>query len=124
MKNANCYGKKTWWDAKRIVSTLAPIQCGINDGSSRGDWRLPTRDELNALIDIRYTNPALSDTDVTRQWKEGDAFSNVKSGIYWSSTTYDRGYKDMAGIVYFNDGTVGGSEKAGTYYVWPVRGGH
>jgi len=123
LKNANCYGKHTWKNAKRLVSNLAPIQCDLRDGSSRGDWRLPTKEELEALIDMRYKNPALSNADVTGQWTEGNAFSGVQTYYYWSSTAYAR-YADDAWYVDLGGGGVYFDYKAYMdYYVWPVRGG-
>jgi hypothetical protein len=88
LKNANCFGKKDWRTAKQLAAQLADGQCGLSDGSKPGDWRLPTRDEYQAMRDQKYTSPALSNAAGTAQWQEGDAFSSVHAYHYWSSTEY------------------------------------
>jgi hypothetical protein len=83
-------------------------------------WRLPTKEEWEAMIDNRYRKPALSNAAGTGQWKEGDAFSGVQ-WFYWSSTTKNL---SSAWGVDLNDGDVNNGGKAGANYVWAVRGGH
>ncbi len=46
-------GTETWADALSICNSLAAGQQGLSDGSSAGDWRLPTEKELHSLIDLR-----------------------------------------------------------------------
>ncbi|OAD22282.1 peptidase C14, caspase catalytic subunit p20, partial [Candidatus Thiomargarita nelsonii] len=61
MKNANCSGRRmTWKKAMQWAAKLAHGQCGLRDGSRAGMWRLPTIDEWKAMVDKRYTYPALS----------------------------------------------------------------
>jgi len=121
MKNANCFGRQDWKTAMRSAANLAHGQCGLRDGSRRGMWRLPTRDEWKAMMDDRYSWPALSNAAGTGQWKEGDAFLGVQSGFlsswYWLFTP-------TAWDVNFHDGSVLGSGSTGAYCVWAVRGGH
>ncbi|OAD22327.1 Serine/threonine protein kinase-related domain protein [Candidatus Thiomargarita nelsonii] len=121
LKNANCFGRQDWETAKQSVAKLADGQCGLSDGSKAGDWRLPTKDELKAMVDDKYTSPALSNAAGTGQWKEGDAFQGVMSSYYWSSTS-----KDTSGAwgVLLNDGSVDDDDRTYTSYVWAVRGGH
>ena len=128
LKNADCFGPITWYQAMTAVADLANGQCGLTDGSSQGDWRLPERAELLTLLDERYEYPALSNTAGTDQWREGDPFSGVQSDPYWSATAYEN-YPDAAWLVVFSQGYMlyYGNEsyagKAGTSFVWPVRGG-
>jgi hypothetical protein len=128
LKNANCFGPITWYQAMTAVADLANGQCGLTDGSSQGDWRLPERFELLTLLDERYESPALSNEAGTGQWMEGDPFSGVQSSPYWSATTYEN-YPDAAWLVLFSQGYMlyYGNEsyagKTGTSFVWPVRGG-
>ena len=77
------------------------------------DWKLPNYRELFSLIDVANHNPALP---------TGHPFTNVQSGIYWSSTTY-AGLTDNAWSVYVDDGIVSFGNKSVGYYIWPVRGG-
>jgi serine/threonine protein kinase len=122
LKNANCSGKEmNWEEAKQWAAKLADGQCGLSDGSKAGDWRLPTREELGAMVDNRYKNPALSNAAGTGQWKEGDAFQGVESNWFWSSTSVDT---SSAWRVDLNVGNVYYNDKTYTNYVWAVRGGH
>jgi archaellum component FlaC len=119
LKNANCFGAQNWEKAKQSAATLASGQCGLRDGSGAGEWRLPTKEELKAMVDKRYKMPALSNAKGTAQWKEGDVFSDVQSG-YWSSATHV-GTRSYAWYANLNDGYVGADIKTGNNNVWPVR---
>jgi hypothetical protein len=122
LKNANCFGVKTWADAKAAAAALAHGSCGLTDGSAAGDWRLPTIGEWQAFVDTGYSNPALCNAAGTGQWSQGDAFDNVQSSTYWSSTEYDFSY---ARHVRMDVGYVGSySLKGSNFYVWPVRPGN
>ena len=120
LKDANCFGTRTWHDALPDCNGLADGQCGLTDGSKAGDWRLPNKRELFSLIHDGYSHPALSNTAGTRHWTEGDPFNNVLWG-YWSSTTHAWD-SNFAWAVYIDDGDVYDMPKIVTSYVWPVRG--
>ena len=122
LKNANCFGVKDWYTAISDANSLSSGSCGLTDGSSAGDWRLPNRVELTSLVDFKYSSPALSNAAGTAQWTEGDAFSSVQTNDYWSSTTY-AGSTAYAWYVYLGNGNVYTNVKSFTCYVWPVRGG-
>ena len=113
LRNANCFGYRTWTNALSDANTLADGYCGLTDGSLAGDWRLPNVKELQSLIDFGQYNPALP---------AGHPFSGVQSGYYWSSTAYV-GNPGNAWLVDLGFGLVGYSGKSGAFYVWPVRGG-
>jgi len=125
LKNANCFGYRNWNTAKRSAANLADGQCGLRDGSRRGDWRLPTKDEWVAMVDnkYKYPDPALSNAAGTEKWKEGDAFSDVQTYVYWSSTAFAHD-TSRAWFVNINSGYVDDGYKIRTAYMWPVRGGH
>jgi len=107
-------GSASWQDALNFCNALQNGQCGLTDGSSAGDWRLPNFNELRSLIDSGETNPALPD---------GHPFTNVINANYWSSTTYESMYSS-AWHVDMQNGIVNDFDKAiSIYYVWPVRGG-
>lgn len=120
LKNANCFGTKTWENAMRAAANLVNGQCSLSDGSTRGTWRLPTKEEWEVMIDLRYERPALSNAAATEQWTEGDTFSSVKSGNYWSATMYP-GNVNLIWDVSFLKGDLGTSNKGYDRYVWPVR---
>lgn len=113
LKNANCYGIKVWNDAVAIPRTLQDGLCGLTDGSSAGQWRLPTVKELESLTDAQNSNPALP---------TAHPFSSVQSYFYWSSSTfaYNTG---NAWYVHMGNGGVNGVYKNDIFYVWPVRSG-
>lgn len=123
LKNANCFGTRTWATALTDANTLADGACGLTDGSSVGDWYLPNRNELANLIHLGFVNPALSNTAGTAKWTtNGDAFDNVASSVYWSSTSYAND-PFFAWFVFFFDGGVGAFDKADDNFVLPVRSG-
>jgi hypothetical protein len=130
LKNANCFGQKTWTDALTESNNLKHGCCGLTDGSNSGDWRLPNVKELQSLINYGVHDPALPDTSGTGKWAEGDPFTgvlcdvtNCAHGYYWSSTTVE-GSGD-AYYVYLGGGFVEETSKTHHgYYVWPVRGGN
>jgi hypothetical protein len=79
LKDAGCFAPAVWASALQDVNQLASGACGLTDGSTAGQWRLPNIVELESLVDASASNPAVT---------AGNPFSNVSSGIYWSSTAY------------------------------------
>ena len=125
LKNANCFGSLTWDEAMTAAASLADGQCSLTDGSAAGDWRLPERDALLALIDKRYTYPVLMSNAVGKvQLMKGTPFSSVQSSPYWSATT-NANYPDGAWIVFLGlcYDMVDYEIKTRPHYVWPVRSG-
>ena len=122
LKNGNCFGLINWNTALSNCNGLASGSCGLTDGSSAGDWRLPNVKEFLSLIDWAYYDPALSNDAGTGQWTSGDAFTIAATGPYWSSTTHVY-QKYNAWMVYLGNGDVEYKSKGSSFYVWPVRGG-
>jgi hypothetical protein len=123
LKNANCFGERTWTEALDDCNTLADGQCGVSDSSAAGEWRLPNVKELQSLITRRFLSPVVSDAAGTGPWTEGDPFTNVQVHYYWSATTYT-GDIDKAWIVSMNIGIVFNDDKfLDGRFVWPVRAG-
>jgi len=115
LKNANCFGDRTWTNALSCCkNNLWDGSCGLSDGSSPGDWRLPNINELHSLVDPTQNFPALP---------AGHPFTGVQSSYYWSSTTYEP-YPDDAWSVSMVFGHVVYDCKDSSYYVWPVRSGN
>ncbi|MEN8216813.1 MAG: DUF1566 domain-containing protein [Pseudomonadota bacterium] len=120
LKNANCFGRQNWKTALQTAANLAHGQYGLSDGSMPGMWRLPTKEEWEAMVDKRYEKPALVNAAETGQWTEGDAFLGVQASYYWSSTT-DADLRSFAWYVYLYYGYVDITDKTYFSYVWPVR---
>jgi hypothetical protein len=128
LKDASCdtlphteYGRADWENANVAAAALNNGECGLDDGSVEGDWRLPTKAEWEAFMSTVYKNPALVNTVGDAQWSEGDAFDGVQFDVYfyWSSTEYeDSGYAWCAKM---RDGSMTWTFDPLTYYVWPVR---
>ena len=122
LKNANCFGERTWPDALTDAAELNSGECGLMDGSIAGDWHVPTVNELQGIVHYGYYGPALSNAAGTDKWTtSGDAFSGVQSHYYWSSTTHPY-YPRNVWSVYLSYGSVSDRTKSNTHYVWPVRG--
>ena len=60
LANANCLGQVTWYEAMESVAGLADSppppsaaaahDCGLSDGSSAGEWRLPSIGEFEVMV--------------------------------------------------------------------------
>jgi hypothetical protein len=74
-----------------VAAVNAARLCGYSD------WRLPTADELQGIVDygVAYPDPTI---DVT--W-----FPNTQQGVYWTGTGY-AGRSYYAWYVNFGDGLV------------------
>lgn len=110
LKNANCFGTRSWTTAINDCNTLNSGECGLTDGSVEGDWRLANVKEIQSIIDYGNCDLALP---------SGHPFLNVQFGRYWSSTTCALNIEG-AWVVGMNGGVVY-ENKALLQYVWPVR---
>ncbi len=115
-RDANIANKSLKWDeAIRFLKQLNGEKYG-----GYSDWRLPTRDELQTLIDYAKSRGYISDfSDVFNRI----GFKNVQVFYYWSSTSNPYDTADMFGITMFNGGVNSGDKKFTSYNIWPVRGG-
>jgi hypothetical protein len=131
LQNANCTSFfsgdsgpniRNWSNALAAANSLASGYCGLADGSSAGDWRLPNVRELQSLAHYGFYGPAVPNTAGTGKLVEGDPFTGVQSNYYWSSTTFPLSASDVWGVSMYS-GKVDVQDKTSAYYVWPVRGG-
>ncbi len=120
LKNAGCFAPATWASALSDVNQLASGACGLTDGSTVGQWRLPNLGELESIVDLSASNPAIT---------PGTPFTNVSSAIYWSSTSYFGGQAGSpnAWSIRFSDGgymndSIADSKTGAMNQVWAVKG--
>jgi hypothetical protein len=93
-------------DTQKYLSLInTQALCGFND------WRLPSKIELQDLVDYSAVQPAI---DLT-------AFPNTKSGNYWTSTI-DTDDQNSIWSVNFNFGTVAGGVSSQKKMIRLVRG--
>jgi len=124
LKDANTFPSPMYWGAATAAANgLESGENGLEDGSSQGDWRLPTKSEWEELFNTIYTYPALSNTEGRRQWTQGNPFTlNEYDHLYfWSQTrtSYD------SNKIYVADVNLG-KMKPYLFYryqfrAWPVR---
>lgn len=101
--------KHGWSDAITFCQTL-------NYGGHT-DWRLPNAKELESLIHCGKgpwgSRPF--------EWLNSNEtpFSGIRTEYYWTSTTHSR--TSIALRFIFSDGTISGTSKSATCFVWPVR---
>jgi len=122
LKNATCTdtvgginradGYLTWADALTWSNNLASGACGLSDGSTAGQWRLPNSTELQSLVDIGHHDPALP---------AGHPFTGVQLGLYWSSSSSAVDNTYVWGTDMGTGDITSGFPKSIYLYVWPVR---
>ncbi|MES2047795.1 MAG: DUF1566 domain-containing protein [Pseudomonadota bacterium] len=125
LKNAQCQSAAHWDVALASANQLASGACGLTDGSTAGQWRMPNINELESLVDVSQTNPAV---------QSGAPFTNIGlTSAYWSSTTYTA-LPSNAMAIRFTDGRwingIAGTvlsfdnSKANTNnFLWAVKSG-
>ena len=121
LRNYDCWPvvEQSWSSALDACANLADGQCGLVDGSSAGDWRLPNLREFLSLIDYGNIGPALP---------SGHPFvrlGEVNLTYYWTSTALS----ETAGVGVWVAHLWYGSVTALFQFdkrprVWPVRGGN
>ena len=124
LKKADCINQ-AWAAALSTVNGLASGQCGLNDGSSAGQWRMPNRSEMLSLSDRAPTFPQAA--YLNGQYQANTSvngpvvFTNfVVSDYYWTSTT-DAADTTQAWTLYSCDFGVYNMAKTATRYALAVR---
>lgn len=120
LKDAGCLAPAVWTAALTEANQLANGQCGLSDESKAGQWRMPNLVELESIVDVSASNPAVT---------PGSPFANVAHAIYWSSTSYFGGQQGspdawairMSDGRYMNDG-ASNVKALSVNQVWAVKG--
>jgi hypothetical protein len=119
LKNAGCLASTNWTAAIAEAQQLGSGACGLSDGSSAGQWRVPNVWEMESVIDESATAPALT---------AGSPFTNVAGGGYWTSTSIfggvgaapDAWVVDLTSGQYIDDTAT--NQKTNSLAVWAVKG--
>lgn len=106
LKDASCLGTMSWSAANSTAQNLsaanAPATCNLKDGSSAGQWRLPTLSELSNVSGYA-----------------SGQFSNAQYSNYWSSTASTlSGYYN---VIALKTAKVGASPSSNLNYFLAVR---
>lgn len=151
LAKADCWAPMDWHEAMEIVASLSDLDddfcadelltadecdCGLSDGSSPGDWRLPSITEWVAMVAeavVLGCNPAMTNDAGTFCWSACDprdvfcsSFTNVSSESAWSASTRLNigGVTSVARIIHLLDGSNDSQLKfIDDTLVLPVRGG-
>jgi hypothetical protein len=120
LKNAGWGGAKAWRNlidpyddahARAGILEAGATGAGLSDGSVVGDWRLPTKSDLDHLT---HGTEAVRDDEM-------QLFTGVELD-YWTSSTFQDGIHDDAWIVYMSNGCASYQPKfQDDFHVWPVR---
>lgn len=117
-RDAQILGKKVSWEE-------AVNYCENMDLGGKTGWRLPTRDELIALLDTSQSEPALPEGHPFLKIKDlATATGSGRSGgyQYWTSTIFEDD-NERVWMVSFKAGYVMDSLKLLDLTIWPVRDG-
>ncbi|MBW4603179.1 MAG: DUF1566 domain-containing protein [Calothrix sp. FI2-JRJ7] len=125
LKKADCFEATDWASANYKAAEIKSGDCNLSDNSSPGDWRLPTKDELTAILppsSLNCSAPTLVDQYGAGCFAAGIQWATNVQFNYWSSTTGP--YRDAvssAWAIFLNFGDVINTSKPSLVYGWPVR---
>jgi hypothetical protein len=135
LENAGCLGELDWAAASQAAALLfdgATIDsgggdCGLSDGSRPGDWRLPTREEWEEIVDASCLGTGIplvgNGSPDSGCYGDNAWATGVAPFTHWSSRTavYN---PTVATVAYVQGADFGDEDKPTSHYVWPVRTGH
>jgi hypothetical protein len=139
LKDGACIAATNWAAASEAAAALKDGDCAaadmgaLTDGSSPGDWRLPTRDEWAATIARAVALGCVNGYAPSLTNDQGDncmfsltgttSFLNARYQLYWSSTV-NEAFPTQAYVAFTNQaGAIGSIDRLanGAIPVWPVR---
>ncbi|SRR5213593_2875944 len=126
LKQWNCLPSANFEDAKKAVAGLKNGDCMLTDGSSPGDWRLPTQMEWEAAmekaLEMGCSGPTLLNDPGNGCITAGpSSFTGVEADYYWSSTVLEGQERAYFGDI--DHGHLLNGAFTTPLRVWPVRGG-
>ncbi len=129
LQDADCFQQLTWADAMLTVAGLSDGQCGLTDGSSPGEWRLPSIAEWAAMVAdavaMACPTPTLTNDVGTNCFAAagGSSFINVVTGapVYWSATVPSSSPANVLTVNLAGGSTTTQISKLNESHVWPVR---
>ena len=125
LRKADCI-HQSWPGALAAINGLASGQCGLADGSSAGQWRMPNRSEMLSLSDRAPTFPqanyfnGIPGPDGVTVTSPVSFNHFVVSDYYWTSTT-SAADTTQAWTIYSCDFGVYNIPKSDTRYALAVR---
>ena len=134
LEDASCFAAQDYATANATAaalfdgSTTDPSggDCGLEDGSRLGDWRLPTRQEWLEIGKGNCPNdPEIvgNGSPIHGCFTDAPWATDVEaSGLYWSPSG-DNNESAKAARMLMSGGSVGPDSKSTNAFVWPVRGG-
>ncbi len=140
LKKADCLGGVDWHEAVEFVAGLGDwpdsvgSDCGLSDGSSPGEWRLPSVWEWEAMIQEALSmlcDPLITNDQGDGCWAAPFAcvavgrtcsFTGVQSQFYWGSFSPSHDLRCVFGMHLREGGTIC-EFKTTDARVWPVRSG-
>ena len=131
LKQSDCLGSAIYPATIQVAAGLKEGDCGLTDGSSLGDWRLPTRNDWIAtlayavVLQCTVPNgkaPALTN-DVGNQCLSvgPSSFTGVAPVRHASSTT-EESNSNLTVLGFLDFGNVNSQGQGNLVRVWPVRG--
>lgn len=125
LKKADCINM-SWAASVTAINNLASGQCGLTDGSTAGQWRMPNRQEMRSIADHAATFPianyynGITGADGITVIIPVIFNSFMVSQYYWTSTT-DAADISQAWTVYSCDFGVYNTSKTDVGYSLAVR---
>jgi hypothetical protein len=121
LEDDDCYSIQNWDNAMSSAAGLNDGECGLTDGSAEGDWRLPTKEELQGIgtdppVTWDTPTPAVTWTIPGFPFNIDPVNSMCWAGIEGSTST-------QAWQVMMYNGYSSLNSKNLNLRVWPVRYG-
>jgi len=121
-RNANCaQGRLNWWHARAFCRRLAHGTCGLADGSSPSDWRLPNINELQSIQHLQYANPAIKPPNTIFNVQVTYRYWSNTLGPSWSETPFSPSYATMYTLSFSKAYDLDYSIFHDSYFTWCVR---